>query len=71
MFALEAGGCGKTQQCDTCTIRLAVMATLGGHPCDRLPVFLRQETKYLKLTISTKETGGHVQVTVHGVEEVA
>ena len=67
MFALVEGGCGKTSHCDTCTIRLAVMATLGGNPCEQLPVFLRREDQYLKLIISTKADQGLVQVTVHRV----
>ena len=68
MFALDPGGCGETEACKTCTVRLAVQATLGGKTIEKLPVFLRQAGRHLKLTISTKEDCGMVRVTVHQVE---
>lgn len=72
MFALEPGGCGKTERCGTCSVRTAVQAAVGGVTCSYLPVSLRQESQILKLTISTKAENGLVLVIVHQllVEEV-
>jgi hypothetical protein len=68
LFALEPGGCGRTDHCNTCSLQMAVQAAAAGNTVSRLPVFLRQETTYLKLTISTTEARGLVMVTVHRVD---
>jgi hypothetical protein len=74
MFALEPGGCGKTDQCGICSVRTAVQAAIGGVTCSYLPVSLRQDDHHhLKLTISTEAGNGLVRVTIHQalVEEVS
>jgi hypothetical protein len=69
--ALEPGGCGKTDPCGICSVRTAVQAAIGGVTCSHLPVSLRQDDHYLKLTISTETGNGLVRVTIHNalVEE--
>ena len=63
-------GCGRTEACASCTVRLAVMAAMSGNTHTNLPVFLRREDGTFKLTITTRKMGDLVQVTVHKVEPV-
>jgi hypothetical protein len=67
MFALEPGGCGKTDKCGTCSVRTAVQAALGGVTCSYLPVSLRQDGHALNLTISTQTENGLVMVFLHQI----
>ena len=67
VYARKPGGCGKTEHCETCSIRIAVMTTLEtGEPFRMHPVELRRDDGPLKMTISTDTIGDLVRVVIEG-----
>lgn len=66
VYARRTGGCGKTEHCETCTIRNAVTATMErrrGLPQRR--VKLRRETGDVHMQMATSYCDGIVRIVVN------
>jgi hypothetical protein len=67
-FARLPEGCGRTVHCQTCTIRRTVMAVIDtGQPQLRVPAYLDQSDRRIRLVISAYERQGFAQIVIHEI----
>jgi hypothetical protein len=72
MFSRLPQGCGKTEHCPACTIRMTVMHTLAtGEAQETRPAVLVQEGRKLDLKISTRKDGEVVYLQIEDMRILA
>jgi hypothetical protein len=72
MFARLPQGCGNTEHCAACNIRLAVMKTIEtGEPQKVMPATLSQVGRKLDLRISTRKEGEVVYLQIDDLRVIA
>jgi len=68
-YARLPEGCGKTVHCETCTIRITVMAAMESkEPQVHVPVRLQQKDKEIKMVISADKIGELVRIVIEHVD---
>jgi hypothetical protein len=68
-YARLPEGCGGSIHCQTCTIRLTVMKVMEtGEPQLRVPAYLNQVERRIKMLISVYEHDGFVRVVIEEMD---